>query len=1353
MRVGYYELEKTIGKGNFAVVKLATHIVTKTKVAIKIIDKTALDEENLTKIFRETAILKKLRHPHITRLYQLMETDHTIYLVTEYASKGEIFDYLVAKGRMPEPEAKRIFSQIVSALSYCHSQGVVHRDLKAENLLLDQNMNIKLADFGFSNQYTEGCLLSTWCGSPPYAAPELFQGLKYDGPKADIWSLGVVLYVLVCGSLPFDGPTLHALRNVVIDGKFRIPYFMSQDCEHLIRHMLVVEPEKRLTISQIEKHKWLSDSPPVDTGPDIEMQQLNLTVIDHMLQLPGLTQNMILQSLKGNLFDHIYAIYNLLVDKLHQRTIKFQSKISQPPVATADSTLDAEHDVRAPKINERSESFNEQLVTNLTGEMNSKSSEIMGNRIEAPLNCRRESFNENCLRSVRDEVKERRRSLNEAAEDAGSPFVSMPTIPAVYLVGDQANQPLEKFGEMDLDTTEDNSHSLTVPSTSAGYGSFVSSSGDRYLTIRRHTVGPGDPAHEQVLETHYMAQTPQDPNMGRLLPHTNLPLHLPLLGQQNPHYFSGKDPHLLKPPTVLNAAGGFGRRASDGGANLHMAWGAPGSHDHLSGMSTSSSGNPSLSSGTNTQALDHSQPALDELADPYAVTRYMQNRGNSKRHTLPEEDHPLPSMSSSGSRTRRTGLLTVMERPPVISPELVMEVEARMKRNYMPPMLPQQRKHSRHAAKPHLPTVQELQGREQKSLERFSPVRRGSEGSASGSRTLSPSTPQQECQRLQRGLVPRASPPRSIPGSPIHQMVPDQHRHQITETTSPIHQLYTNINDPAANLPEFQKYVTGRDHNFKLSDSTLVPPEAYQNHPQNFYDLNRSFSNSPLHSGNISPYASNSSGGLGSPIHQSLYGQLPNLGLYSGGNSPILNPLLSPNTSPVYGGLQQPSSISSITQGISGLNTTGSITQGTPSTSLQLDLRSQMQQQQDDVKMDTSGGYSQNFLPSQANYLHQTGMPHHMHHILNIHNHRSLTNSPISNPGSPGLDMIQEEMPQIPGAMKLEQQTVCHPQISVTDVLGSEVTLVAGSDTSEDSMDSLDNQKVSKIPSFLISEPSDNQPSITRGIGRKTSAENDENKFFKDQKPHPPQQVDQFDLSTGNNQHPSEEFFLRRNSDKSSCYSDDSLSNDSFSIGNQSPSSSSNTQSSHGGGFDMEIRTKQMENYEKIQINQELTNAGTQNFQIFRNLNLTLETEDGTPRFCIKSENDEDISKATNTNDTTNDKNLENADSNFGNYLKNSGSYELELSEMFSKWGTTDILEMVKRTINDQIPPKMCIVKSASEDFSKKLSLEYEGGIQIELKIIDKKKDYKGIKMRRISGDHLVYNQLCQQLISCMTVS
>jgi serine/threonine-protein kinase SIK3 len=374
--------------------------------------------------------------------------------------------------------------------------------------------------------------------------------------------------------------------------------------------MLVVDPDKRLTMSQIAKHRWLANTPPVDTGPERELQ-LNKTVIDHMLQLPNLNQAMVLQSLKNNTFDHIHAIYNLLLDKLHQRTINFQSKISQQRRGE-DHGCDYLH-TRPPKINERSESFNEQqLVTHLAGEAR----QAADHQVEESFNYRRESFNENCLR--REEAKERRRSFNESiSEDGGSPFVSMPTIPAVYLVDDGDNQPLEKFKEMDQDASEE-ACSLSVPSTSTGYSS-CGSSGDKYLTVRRHTVGPGDSAHEQVLETHYMAQAQQDPNGAKLLPHTNLPLHLPILGQQNPHYFGGKDPHLLKPPTVLNAAGGFGRRASDGGANLHMAWGTPGSHEQLSMMSTSSSGNPSLSSGTVTQPLEHSQPALDELA---AVARY-----------------------------------------------------------------------------------------------------------------------------------------------------------------------------------------------------------------------------------------------------------------------------------------------------------------------------------------------------------------------------------------------------------------------------------------------------------------------------------------------------------------------------------------------------------------------------------------------------------------------------------------------------------------------------------------------------------------------------------------------------------
>nr|XP_023500637.1 serine/threonine-protein kinase SIK3 isoform X3 [Equus caballus] len=340
-RIGYYEIDRTIGKGNFAVVKRATHLVTKAKVAIKIIDKTQLDEENLKKIFREVQIMKMLCHPHIIRLYQVMETERMIYLVTEYASGGEIFDHLVAHGRMAEKEARRKFKQIVAAVYFCHCRNIVHRDLKAENLLLDANLNIKIADFGFSNLFTPGQLLKTWCGSPPYAAPELFEGKEYDGPKVDIWSLGVVLYVLVCGALPFDGSTLQNLRARVLSGKFRIPFFMSTECEHLIRHMLVLDPNKRLSMEQICKHKWMKLG---DTDPNFDrliaecqqlkeerqMDPLNEDVLLAMEDM-GLDKERTLQSLRSDAYDHYSAIYSLLCDR-HKRhkTLRVGAPPSMP---------------------------------------------------------------------------------------------------------------------------------------------------------------------------------------------------------------------------------------------------------------------------------------------------------------------------------------------------------------------------------------------------------------------------------------------------------------------------------------------------------------------------------------------------------------------------------------------------------------------------------------------------------------------------------------------------------------------------------------------------------------------------------------------------------------------------------------------------------------------------------------------------------------------------------------------------------------------------------------------------------------------------------------------------------------
>ncbi|XP_014640618.1 PREDICTED: serine/threonine-protein kinase SIK3 isoform X3 [Ceratotherium simum simum] len=285
--------------------------------------------------------MKMLCHPHIIRLYQVMETERMIYLVTEYASGGEIFDHLVAHGRMAEKEARRKFKQIVTAVYFCHCRNIVHRDLKAENLLLDANLNIKIADFGFSNLFTPGQLLKTWCGSPPYAAPELFEGKEYDGPKVDIWSLGVVLYVLVCGALPFDGSTLQNLRARVLSGKFRIPFFMSTECEHLIRHMLVLDPNKRLSMEQICKHKWMKLG---DTDPNFDrliaecqqlkeerqMDPLNEDVLLAMEDM-GLDKERTLQSLRSDAYDHYSAIYSLLCDR-HKRhkTLRVGAPPSMP---------------------------------------------------------------------------------------------------------------------------------------------------------------------------------------------------------------------------------------------------------------------------------------------------------------------------------------------------------------------------------------------------------------------------------------------------------------------------------------------------------------------------------------------------------------------------------------------------------------------------------------------------------------------------------------------------------------------------------------------------------------------------------------------------------------------------------------------------------------------------------------------------------------------------------------------------------------------------------------------------------------------------------------------------------------
>ncbi|XP_010836272.1 PREDICTED: serine/threonine-protein kinase MARK2 isoform X2 [Bison bison bison] len=312
--IGNYRLLKTIGKGNFAKVKLARHILTGKEVAVKIIDKTQLNSSSLQKLFREVRIMKVLNHPNIVKLFEVIETEKTLYLVMEYASGGEVFDYLVAHGRMKEKEARAKFRQIVSAVQYCHQKFIVHRDLKAENLLLDADMNIKIADFGFSNEFTFGNKLDTFCGSPPYAAPELFQGKKYDGPEVDVWSLGVILYTLVSGSLPFDGQNLKELRERVLRGKYRIPFYMSTDCENLLKKFLILNPSKRGTLEQIMKDRWMNVGheddelkPYVEPLPDYKDPRRTELMVSM-----GYTREEIQDSLVSQRYNEVMATYLLL---------------------------------------------------------------------------------------------------------------------------------------------------------------------------------------------------------------------------------------------------------------------------------------------------------------------------------------------------------------------------------------------------------------------------------------------------------------------------------------------------------------------------------------------------------------------------------------------------------------------------------------------------------------------------------------------------------------------------------------------------------------------------------------------------------------------------------------------------------------------------------------------------------------------------------------------------------------------------------------------------------------------------------------------------------------------------------
>ncbi|EFO26069.2 CAMK/CAMKL/SNRK protein kinase [Loa loa] len=321
---GLYDLQKTIGKGHFAVVKLASHVFTGEKVAVKVIDKTKFDSSMASHLIKEVRCMKLVQHPNIVRLYEVIDTQTKLFLILELGDY-DMYDFITrnADKGCPEGEAQQYFCQIIKAIDYCHQLHVVHRDLKPENVVFFERLGmVKLTDFGFSNKFIPGEQLETACGSLAYSAPEILLGDSYDAPAVDVWSLGVILYMLLCGRLPFQEANDSETLTKILDCKYSVPDTLSLHARYLISRMLVKDVQKRATLNEIINNSWvkagdlgLAQILPL-VGRDVLPENAHATIIDQMVAGGVDTEENILRSLDNDDYSYVTATYYLLAERV-----------------------------------------------------------------------------------------------------------------------------------------------------------------------------------------------------------------------------------------------------------------------------------------------------------------------------------------------------------------------------------------------------------------------------------------------------------------------------------------------------------------------------------------------------------------------------------------------------------------------------------------------------------------------------------------------------------------------------------------------------------------------------------------------------------------------------------------------------------------------------------------------------------------------------------------------------------------------------------------------------------------------------------------------------------------------------